>query len=75
MKFHMARRIRPREILRLKSVNGLSQNAIARIANVSKHSVQNVLEEARERVTAQQARQRVQLDVAEAARAEARQTT
>lgn len=75
MKFHMARRICPREILRLKSVNGLSQNAIARIANVSKHSVQNVFEEARERVTAQQARQRVQLDVAEAARAEARQTT
>ena len=34
----MARRIRGREVLRLRSVNGLSQNAIARTAHVSKHS-------------------------------------
>lgn len=45
----MARRIRAREVLRLRSVNGLSQNAIARTAHVSKHSVQDVLEAARER--------------------------
>ena len=45
----MARRIRARELLRLRSVNGLSQNAIARTARVSKHSVQDVLEAARER--------------------------
>lgn len=45
----MARRIRAREVLRLSSVNGLSQNAIARTAHVSKHSVQDVLEAARER--------------------------
>lgn len=45
----MARRIRAREALRLRSVNGLSQNAIARTAHVSKHSVQDVLEAARER--------------------------
>ena len=45
----MARRIRAREVLRLRSVNGLSQNAIARTARVSKHSVQDVLEAARER--------------------------
>lgn len=32
----MARRIRAREVLRLRSVNGLSQNAIARTAHVSK---------------------------------------
>lgn len=44
-----ARRIRAREILRLRSVNGLSQNAITRTAHVSKHSVQDVLEAARER--------------------------
>ncbi len=43
----MARRIRAREVLRLRSVNGLSQNAIARTAHVSKHSVQDVLEAAR----------------------------
>lgn len=45
----MARRIRARELLRLRSVNGLSQNAIARTARFSKHSVQDVLEAARER--------------------------
>ena len=45
----MARRIRAREVLRLRSVNGLSQNAIARTAHVSKRSVQDVLEAARER--------------------------
>lgn len=45
----MARRIRATEVLRLRSVNGLSQNAIARTAHVSKHSVQDVLEAARER--------------------------
>ena len=45
----MARRIRAREVLRLRSVNGLSKNAIARTAHVSKHSVQDVLEAARER--------------------------
>lgn len=45
----MARRIRAREVLRLRSVNGLSQNAIARTAHVSKHSVQDVLEAARKR--------------------------
>lgn len=45
----MARRIRAREVLRLRSVKGLSQNAIARTARVSKHSVQDVLEAARER--------------------------
>lgn len=45
----MARRIRAREVQRLRSVNGLSQNAIARTAHVSKHSVQDVLEAARER--------------------------
>ena len=45
----MARRIRAREVLRLRSVNGLSQNAIARTAHVSKHSVQDVLEAARGR--------------------------
>ena len=44
----MARRIRTREVLRLRSVNGLSQNAIARTAHVSKHSVRDVLEAARE---------------------------
>lgn len=48
-RFHMARRIRAREVLRLRSVNGLSQNAIAHTAHVSKHSVQDVLEAARER--------------------------
>lgn len=45
----MARGIRAREVLRLRSVNGLLQNAIARTAHVSKHSVQDVLEAARER--------------------------
>lgn len=45
----MARRIRAREVLRLRSVNELSQNAIARTAHVSKHSVQDLLEAARER--------------------------
>ena len=45
----MARRVRAREVLRPRSVNGLSQNAIARTAHVSKHSVQDVLEAARER--------------------------
>lgn len=46
----MARRARVRGgILRLRSVNGLSQNAIARTAHVSKHSVQDVLVAARER--------------------------
>ena len=45
----MARRIRAREVLRLRSVKGLSQNAIARTARVSKHSVQDLLEAARER--------------------------
>lgn len=44
----MARRIRAREVLRLRSVNVLSQNAIVRTAHVSKHSVQDVLEAARE---------------------------
>ena len=39
----MARRIRAREVLRLRSVNGLSRNAIARTAHVTKHSVQDVL--------------------------------
>lgn len=43
----MARRIGAREVLRLRSVNGLSMNAIARTAHVSKHSVQDVLEAAR----------------------------
>ena len=51
----MARRIRAREVLRPRSVNGLSQNAIARTAHVSKHSVQDVLEAARERVATRQA--------------------
>lgn len=45
----MARRIRAREVLRLRSVKGLSQNAIAHTARVSKHSVQDLLEAARER--------------------------
>lgn len=45
----MARGIRAREVLSLRSVNGLLQNAIARTAHVSKHSVQDVLEAARER--------------------------
>ena len=36
----MARRIGARDVLRLRSVNGLSQNAIARTALVSKHRVQ-----------------------------------
>ena len=45
----MARRFRAREVLRQRSVNGLSQSAIARTAHVSKHSVQDVLEAARER--------------------------
>lgn len=45
----MARGIRAREVLRLRPVNGLSQNAIARTAHVSRHSVQDVLEAARER--------------------------
>ncbi len=40
----MARRIGAREVLRLRSVNGLSQNAIARTAHVSKHGFQDVLE-------------------------------
>lgn len=39
----MARRIGAREVLRLRSVNGLSRNAIARTAHVTKHGVQNVL--------------------------------
>lgn len=43
----MARRIRAREVLRLRPVNGLSMNAIARTAHVSKHSVQDVPEAAR----------------------------
>lgn len=45
----MARRIRAREALRLRSVNGLSQNTITRTAHISKCSVQGVLETARER--------------------------
>lgn len=36
----MARSLRAREVLRLRPVNGLSQNAIAHTAHVSKHSVQ-----------------------------------
>lgn len=43
----MARSIGAREVLRLRSVNGLSLNAIAHTAHVSKHSVQDVLEAAR----------------------------
>lgn len=46
----MARRIGAREVLRLRSVNGLSQNEIARTAHVSKHSVQDA-PEARRRGT------------------------
>ena len=68
----MARRIRAREVLRPRSVNGLSQNAIARTAHVSKHSVQDVLEAARERVATRQAGRRVQVDAAGADGAEVR---
>ncbi|WP_195534743.1 hypothetical protein [Collinsella aerofaciens] len=67
----MAGRTRARETLKLRTVNGLSQNAIARTAHVSENSVQDVLETARKRVVARQARQRVQFD---AAGAVARQT-
>ena len=52
----MARRIRGKEVLRLRSVNGLSQNAIARTAHVSECSFQDVLEAAKERVAARQTR-------------------
>ena len=41
----MARRIRAREALRLRA-SGLSQNAIARAAHMSKHSVREVLDAA-----------------------------
>ena len=68
----MARRIRAREVLRPRSVNGLSQNAIARTADVSTHSVQDVLEAARERVATRQAGRRVQVDAAGADGAEVR---
>lgn len=51
----MAGRTRARETLKLRTVNGLSQNAIARTAHVSKNSVQDVLETARKRVVARQA--------------------
>lgn len=60
----MARRIRGKEVLRLRSVNGLSQNAIARAAHVSECSFQDVLEAAKERVAARQTRYRVQVDAA-----------
>lgn len=43
----MARRIRAREALRLRA-SGLSQNAIARAAHMSKHSVREVLDAAEE---------------------------
>lgn len=66
----MARRIKVREVLRLRSVNGLSQNAIARTAHVSKHSVQDVLEAARERVAVGQTGHRVQVDAVRAAEAD-----
>ena len=45
----MARSIRVREVLRLRSMYDLSQNAIASITHVSKHSVQDVPEAETER--------------------------
>ena len=57
----MARRIRAREVLRLRSVNGLSQNAIARAAHVLKNGVQDVLVATREQVSAGQAGHGVQV--------------
>lgn len=68
----MARRIRAREVLRLRSVNGLPQNAIAPTAHVSKHSVQDALVATRERVAAGQAGHIVQVDDAGANGAEVR---
>lgn len=49
-------RTRTRETLKLRPVNGLSKNEITRTARVMQHSVQDVLEAARERVVARQAR-------------------
>lgn len=53
-------------------MNGLPQNAIARTARVSKHSVQNVLVATRGRVAAGQAGHIVQVDAAGADGAEVR---
>lgn len=49
----MARRIRAREVLGLRSVNGLSQNAIARTAHVLKLSVQDCARSVRSRYVRQ----------------------
>lgn len=53
-------------------MNGLSQNAIARTAHVSKHGVQDVLEAARGRVATRQAEHQVQVDATGADGAEVR---